>query len=342
MKNVLKILFIISFGCCLPVSCKKQKITEDIYIVGSEDVETDDAKIIAKYWKNNEEHALTDGTNSANATAIDIAGNDIYISGEEFNGSVFVAKYWKNGSAVILSDGIHSAFTTDIKVIGNDVYVAGYVQFLGKYTAAYWKNGTATYLTTGDKNAYAYAIFIENGNVYVAGNEDKVAKYWKNNVAVTLSDPSSIFANAIDIIVKNNIVYTVGVERFAGDDERSAMFWKNDIATKLTSGNYYGIANSICMVNDDVFIAGSDFDATHRNIKYWKNNVSALVSETMQYDINIKAIKVADGNIYICGYDSADGEYETARYWKNNNLTNLTKGEQFKPAKANDIVVVKK
>ncbi len=76
--------------------------------------------------------------------------------------------------------------------------------------------------------------------------------------------------------------------------------------------------------------------------KQEKNNVSSLVSETMQYDINVKAIKVVYGNIYICGYDSADGEYETVRYWKNNNLTNLTKGEQFKPAKANDIFVVKK
>lgn len=52
VKAVLKLLIIISIVFCFSVSCKKYKITEGVYVVGSEDLEVDDSKIIAKYWKN--------------------------------------------------------------------------------------------------------------------------------------------------------------------------------------------------------------------------------------------------------------------------------------------------
>jgi len=53
----------------------------------------------------------------ASTTAITVAGNDIYISGNEDNGTIMVAKYWKNGRLVILSSGTRNSWATSIAVV---------------------------------------------------------------------------------------------------------------------------------------------------------------------------------------------------------------------------------
>lgn len=102
MKAVLKLLIIISIVFCFSVSCKKHKITEGVYVVGSEDLEVDDSKIIAKYWKNCSSVILYDGVHSAFTTDIKVIGNDVYVNltnltkGEQFKpakaNDIFVVK----------------------------------------------------------------------------------------------------------------------------------------------------------------------------------------------------------------------------------------------------------
>ena len=47
--------------------------------------------------------------------------SDVYVAGDEFNGSHTVAKYWKNGVPVLLTDGSKDAFASSVFVSGYDV-----------------------------------------------------------------------------------------------------------------------------------------------------------------------------------------------------------------------------
>lgn len=126
------------------------------------------------------------------AHAIAIDGNDVYVVGNEWNGSNSVAKYWKNGKAVALSNKSVNTDATAITVDGGDVYIAG-TETDESPVSKYWKNGKAVVLDQGEYDgAYVAGITVDGDDVYVAGrvwtgSKRKVA-YWKNGTLVTLTD----------------------------------------------------------------------------------------------------------------------------------------------------------
>ena len=110
------------------------------------------------------------------------------------SGAVAVAKYWKNGQAIPLTDGTRQAYANCISISGSDVYVAGQESanstpfyIASNYIAKYWKNGVAVLLTNASSDAWANSITVVDNNVYVAGYENGIAKYWKNGQSVSLS-----------------------------------------------------------------------------------------------------------------------------------------------------------
>ena len=108
--------------------------------------------------------ALTDPNyGDARAYSIVVVGNDIYVAGQESNGSSNRAKYWKNRQPIALTDGTKNASANSITIVGNDVYVAGFDNGdggAGVRTATYWKNGEPIALTDGTKNAEARSIVV--------------------------------------------------------------------------------------------------------------------------------------------------------------------------------------
>jgi hypothetical protein len=94
-------------------------------------------------------------------TSMFIQGNDVYVAGNEYNGSIYTPKYWKNGKETILSDGKRYSEAQAIAVFGTDIFIAGYESNdKSIHVAKYWKNGVATTLSDGSKYASAKSIFV--------------------------------------------------------------------------------------------------------------------------------------------------------------------------------------
>lgn len=115
--------------------------------------------------------------------------------------SNFRATFWNEGIPTYLTNGSSYSTAEDISVtLDNKVYICGEEQFTqSKYTAVYWKpDGTIVKLSNGANNAFATCIIARKNTVLVCGHEASppppgtpqifVAKYWKNDVAVNLSD----------------------------------------------------------------------------------------------------------------------------------------------------------
>jgi hypothetical protein len=95
-----------------------------------------------------------------------------------------------------------------------------------------------------------------------------VAKYWKNGVAVNVSDGTKT-AYAVSVYVVGNDVYVAGLEKNLITGLFDAKYWKNDVEVQLTNGanGLSTTSNAIFVFENDVYVAGSFGDPV-----YWKNS----------------------------------------------------------------------
>jgi hypothetical protein len=206
-------------------------VNGDVYVAGTA---SNGTKNVATYWKNGVATALTDGTNDGTAWSIVVVGSDVYVSGDETapNG-ISIAKYWKNGIPTTLTN-LPNIFTSgsQIAVDGSDVHVAIY-EFDGAHvTYKYWKNGVTTDIPGATQ---IDQLSIISNDVYMAGSQSRIASYWKDGVAVALTDGSNV-AFAHSIALYGSDVYVAGGE-YNGAFE-VGKYWKNGIPTNFTSGPF--------------------------------------------------------------------------------------------------------
>ncbi|SDC17599.1 hypothetical protein [Niabella drilacis] len=107
------------------------------------------SKLIAKYWKNDEETLLSNGTADAAVYSLVVNGKDGYAAGFESVGAIAAAVYWKNDTAVRLTNGTKEAVATAVTMSNGDVYVAGHMRNADNRSVATYWNRSVVLLVLG-------------------------------------------------------------------------------------------------------------------------------------------------------------------------------------------------
>lgn len=256
----------------------------DIFIAGQEAISSaTDANRQIKLWKNGVlAQTITNGTQNAATRDLYVAGNDVYITGVEFNGTYNVAKVWKNGVASSLTNGTKEAVANAISVSAGNVYVAGSEFDGASYTLKLWKNGTAQNLASGAKSAEANALFVSDNDVYVAGEEMGAAKFWKNGTATVVAAKT---ARAMGIYVSEYTVYVAFEEYNATTKKWQGKVWKNGQITNITDGTQNCYLKGIRLDGADVYVTGSESNGTTDVAKIWKNGTATSLTNGTQKGI---------------------------------------------------------
>ncbi|NML40569.1 hypothetical protein HHL17_25455 [Chitinophaga sp. G-6-1-13] len=187
-------------------SCRVKAIAvsgSDVYVAGI-------VSNAPAYWKNGVLYYLDQAGWQGAANAILLSGTDVYIAGQSSTTQATSATYWKNGVRNILPTGVINypnamSEVFGIALSGGNVLTAGYVN---TFAPKYWVNSTPNTLGSFSKDAQARGIVVFNNDIYIAGYEWTpngliLAKYWKNNIQMNLTDGTRA-AEAFAIAIKPN------------------------------------------------------------------------------------------------------------------------------------------
>lgn len=144
-----------------------------------------------------------------------------------------------------------------------------------------------------------------SGDVYTVGFESNgtvtVAKYWKNKVAVSLTDGTKN-AQALGICISGTDVYICGFEQNAAG-KYVAKYWKNGTAVVLGDGTNSSIANAIAVSGNDVFVVGIEITSFYPKLPIEWVNGTRYAAQLGPGIINSEntAVSVKNGVFYVAG-----------------------------------------
>lgn len=242
-----------------------------------------------------------------------------------YHDKIMYSFYWKTGDTEtsMLSDASRSTRAHSVWVSGSDVYIGGEstVDEYGYLAATVWKNGQPTYLTDTSLpiDGAVYSLCADGSDVYAAGFyrvarsettsfRRDAAVVWKNSEPFDLTDGSN-YAQARAVTVAGGTVYAVG-ESSNGDGYSVATLWSSasgtweDKQTKsLADGSNHTYAQSVCVADGDVYVAGYGYDTQNYYVAMlWKNDEPVqLISQGAQS--YAYSVCVADGHVYVAGWE---------------------------------------
>jgi hypothetical protein len=294
----------------------------DVYIAGT-------VGGYATIWKNGVATTLSHGERSTVASGLTLSGNDIYVSGNEFNdyvpgtgytGTESIPRVWKNGVTTALTDGARYAFASAVAVSGSDVYVAGYaVNGAGRRVATLWKNGIATALADGAIDTEAKKVLVSDNDVYVAvqqrTNTTTNIMVWKNGVATLIGEAGADnFVSSLAVAGGN--VYVGGDILRPSQFGVRAMYWKNGTPIELdnTPGS---LLTSLLVANGTVYASGR----IGSSAASWSNGLSSTLNRIQS---RADGIALAGNDVYVVGVQSPSEFDMDAMVWKNGEEAFLT------------------
>jgi hypothetical protein len=199
-----------------------------------------------KYWKNEIETKITDGSKNAMPLGISIRGNEVFIYGYEgantSGGSTsLLASYWSSKGVKHLTavdKFTKSDAVTAMAVTTTETHMVGQSFDYNNNKIMYWKNDKPTVLA--EYNGYANDISLNGTYVHIVGvaNKEgsfKIIKYWKNGKEMDInSGNNKVYDPKISFNGKD--VYSAWEESYIMNSESYSKIklWKNGITTTLT------------------------------------------------------------------------------------------------------------
>jgi hypothetical protein len=209
------------------------------------------------------------------------------------------------------------------------------------YVSMYVNGSGGVHANTNATGAFSFSILncLGTNVTYIYQGIDNLTSQQSINLSGTSNNGNINLGNINTCgLSGNTIVYAAGYENNGNSpgSHKIAKFWRNGIATNLTNGTNDAIAKAIFVSNNDIYVAGREFNGTNYVAKFWKNGVAVNLTNG-NYFAQANSIFVSGTDVYVIGDESNATGTQIAKIWKNGIATNLTDGT--KNAYTHSIVV---
>ncbi len=234
----------------------------------------------------------------------------------------FARSYATNSVGTAYSNEISFTTTPNGGGPSNNFYASGDLYSGLNSMPTSWKNGAPSPLALPNSVAQANSVFFYGTSVYVTGYERNgvinTARLWKDGNGIFLTNGFNWESNGRSVFVSGQDVYVAGEVKGPAYD--IATIWKNGVATFLTGGTSSGVAHSVYVEGNDVYVSGYEGNVA----KTWKNGVAVSLTDGTNAAVAY-SIKRFYPDMYVAGTEMS-GTKTAARIWKNGIGSSLTNG----------------
>ena len=161
-------------------------------------------------------------------------------------------------------------------------------------------------------------------DVYVVGwqtsadGNHSLAKLWKNGVATTLNEVTSVNDAAVA-----NSVYVSGNDVYVTFNENGIpKLWKNGTATALSDGSKQITVTSVSVHDTDVYLGGQEGNAYYNFAKLWKNGVVQTIATGFAAVPTDQSLVYTSGNdVYVLFQTTDQSDFRFTELWNNGVIT---------------------